>query len=430
MLAFAGAPISAVAATPSNAALSSMAAQIYDTAKPRLLQIRTLLAANGQQTSLGSSFLVDASGLAITNYHVVSQYVLEPELYRLEYVTAEGVHGKLNLLGFDLANDLALIRIENADSGFFAFDGRALGDLANGERLYAMGNPLDLGFAIVEGTYNGLVERSYGERIHFSGALNPGMSGGPSVAENGKVVGINVATQLGGQLISFLVPARFAANLIQRAQNLAPPAPKALHAELARQMLERQTALYRAVEAAGFRTDAFGPYAVPESAAKWFTCWAQTNAGQVPKPRATIETTTCNSDTSLYISNELSIGLISVSNSYAKSVDLNQFQFATLLSQQNRLPWTAPWREKWYTRQRCEQNFTIATAADKGPPVEAIWCARAYKDFDGLYDVAVMTVTQDRGAEALVSRLGLQGVTYDDAIALTKHFFEALQWTK
>ena len=44
-----------------------------------------------------------------------------------------------------------------------------------------MGNPLDLGFTIVEGTYNGFVEKSYNPRMHFTGAINPGMSGGPAV---------------------------------------------------------------------------------------------------------------------------------------------------------------------------------------------------------------------------------------------------------
>lgn len=54
---------------------------VYATAPPRLLQIRTLLASAGQQTSIGSAFLVSADGLAITNYHVVSHVVFEPNTY-------------------------------------------------------------------------------------------------------------------------------------------------------------------------------------------------------------------------------------------------------------------------------------------------------------------------------------------------------------
>ena len=89
------------------------------------------------------------------------------------------------------------MRLDKPRPPFFDFDPRALaGKLPKGERLFAMGNPLDLGFTIVEGTYNGLVDYSYNERIHFSGALNPGMSGGPTVTADGRIAGINVAKQI------------------------------------------------------------------------------------------------------------------------------------------------------------------------------------------------------------------------------------------
>src|SRR5918992_989557 len=154
--------------------LSSTAERVYKSARPRLLQVRTILANAGRQSSIGSGFLVSASGLAVTNYHVVSQFAMEPTTYRLEYTAADGARGTLRLLAFDIANDLAVVQLDRPAQGFFEFDARALHEMpAKGERLYSMGNPLDLGFTIVEGTYNGAVERSYNERIHFSGAINP-----------------------------------------------------------------------------------------------------------------------------------------------------------------------------------------------------------------------------------------------------------------
>jgi S1-C subfamily serine protease len=419
---------SAPAAVP--APVSTTGERIYQSARSKILQIRTVLAASGRQTTLGSAFLVDDAGTAITNYHVVSQYVLEPSLYRLQYLTASGGQGELRLLAFDLANDLAVVRVDQPQAAYFSFDRRKLEDLTKGEQLYAMGNPLDIGFAIVEGTYNGLVERSYTPRIHFSGALNPGMSGGPAVSAGGDVIGINVATRLGGQLVSFLVPARYAIALLDNAARQEPPSPTALRAEVGRQIAARQAALYATLAANGFQAAAFGPYVAPESKADWFTCWGQTNAEQVPKPRATVETTNCTSETELFVANDLSVGRLAIVHSYVRSLDLNPFQFATFLEQQNQLPWFTSWREKYFTPQRCDQDFTIAATPDKGPPVDAVWCARAYKDFDDLYDVAVMSVTEDRGSEALISRFGLQAVTFENAVALTKQFFEALQWQK
>jgi serine protease Do len=416
---------------PSALSSSSTAERVYAAARPRLLQIRTLVTAAGRQSSLGSGFLVSGDGLALTNYHVVSQYALEPQAYRLEYTTADGRQGALALLAIDLADDLAVVRVDKGGDPFFTFDERALKqDLPKGERLYSMGNPLDLGFTIVEGTYNGLVERSYNERIHFSGAINPGMSGGPTVTAEGKVVGINVSKQFGGELVSFLVPARFAAALIARARDAAPPSPSDLRAEIGRQLDAWQANLYQSIDGLGFRTSGFGPYRAPELAAPWFTCWAQTNVGQVPKPRASAETTICNSDTRLFVANDLSTGLIQVSHAFLRSLDLNAFQFAALLSRQYQPAWIGGWGQKWYTRQRCHEAFVAASPAGEHPPLRAVWCARAYRQFEGLYDVWVMTVTQDRDTEALVSRLTLQGVAYDNAIALTKRFIEAVQWAK
>jgi serine protease Do len=428
----------AIAATDVGATQSARAAQaepssaetIYAAAPPRLLQIRTLVADAGRQTSTGSGFLVTADGLAITNYHVVSQVVLEPKTYRLEYTAADGSHGDVAVLGVDLPNDLAIIRLDKHDAPFFTFDERAIaGDLPKGERLYSMGNPLDLGFTIIEGTYNGLVEHSYNDRVHFTGALNPGMSGGPTVTPEGRVVGINVATRRGGQLISFLVPVRFAAALLQRVrdQETAPD----LHAEIARQLTAWRSALYKALGEEGFRSTALGPYSAPETLAPWFNCWANTNAGETPAPRASINTTNCTSDTGLFVASDLNIGTIQINHSYAKTIDLNQFQFATVLTQlsQPRLVGGGPFR-KWYAPERCHEDFVSAAPAPDHPPLRVIWCARAYREFEGLYDVVLVAVTQDHGSEALVSRLGLQAVGYDDAIALGRRFLEAVKVSK
>jgi serine protease Do len=409
---------------------SSAAEGIYAAAPARLLQIRTLVSDAQRQISIGSGFLVSPDGLAITNYHVVSQVALEPNTYRLEYIAADGSRGDASLLGVDLPNDLAIVRIDKRGAPFFAFSKVAMdGGLLKGERLYSMGNPLDLGFTIIEGTYNGRVEQSYNERVHFSGALNPGMSGGPVVTADSLVAGVNVATRRGGQLVSFLVPARFAAALLQRVRD-NERAPD-FRAEIARQLTAWRSALYKEFGEAGFRSIPLGPYRAPETLAPWFNCWANTNVGATPKPRASINSTTCTSETGVFVAADLNIGAIQINHSYVNTADLNQFQFATFLSQlsQPRLAVGGPVR-KWYTAERCHEDFVSMAAAPDHPPLRAVWCARAYREFNGLYDVALIAVTQDHNSEALVSRLSLEAVGYDDAVAFGRRFLEAVQATK
>ena len=400
--------------------LSSTAERVYKSARPRLLQVRTILSNAGRQSSIGSGFLVSAEGLAVTNYHVVSQYAMEPATYRLEYTAADGERGALSLLAFDVANDLAVVRLDRPVQGFFEFDPRIRHETpAKGERLYSMGNPLDLGFTIVEGTYNGTVERSYNERIHFSGAINSGMSGGPVVSAASRIVGINVARRVDGQLVSFLVPARFAADLVERAADAAPLSAEAIRGEIGRQLVAWQAGLYKALGAETWRTASFGPYRAPESPAARFNCWASTNANEVPKPRSTVNTTNCTTNTWLFVAGDLSTGQIRATHQYLKSVDLNDFQFASFLSGYFQ-PASFGWNRKRYTRSRCHDSF-LAAEGDR-PAMRAVFCARAYREYEGLYDVSVAAVTQDSAREALVTRLSMQGVAYESALELARRF--------
>lgn len=424
--------ISQTDAAAVSAPISAAAEGIYAATRPSLLQIRTLVEAAGRQSSIGSGFMVSADGLAITNYHVVSQYVLEPKTYRLEFARPDGAQGGLTLIAVDIADDLAVVKLEGTGLPHLDFDATAVaGPLPRGERLYAMGNPLDLGFTIVEGTYNGLVERSYNERVHFTGAINPGMSGGPAVTESGKVAGINVAKRLDGELVSFLVPARKAAALLERARKEAPLDLARAREEIDRQLLEWQGGFYKSLEDSGFRETTFGPYQAPESAAPWFNCWARTNAEQIPKPRAQMDGSSCRSQSSLFVAEDIESGGAEFTQAYLRSTDLNAFQFSAFASQYyGSAALARSWSRKRLTAPECHEAFVAPADATAAPVLRAVWCARAYRDFAGVYDVALTTVTQDREKEALVSRLALQGVSYDNALALAQRFMGAVTWTK
>ena len=411
-----------------QASLSSAAERVYEFSKPRMLQVRTILQAANRQSSLGSGFLVTADGLAITNYHVVSQFALDPKTYRLEYLAPDGSKGALKLLAIDVSHDLAVVKVERSTLPFFEFDPRAIsGNLPKGERIYAMGNPLDLGFTIVEGTYNGLVDKSYDERIHFSGAINPGMSGGPVAGSDGRIVGVNVAKRLDSEQVGFLVPARFAADLVERARKGPALVLDKAREEVGRQLDGWQAAFYDTLKGQGFRSSSFGPYQGLESSAPWMTCWGVTNADQLPKPRTAINSTRCSSATGIFVSDKILTGRVDLAYSYYKAIDLNAFQFAKELSGRS---WSFDGSAaKRLTEQECRDDFVMAGDGAR-PPLRTTWCMRAYREFEGLYNVTLIALTQDRDREALLAQLSMQGVSYSNAVALGRRFLESIQWAQ
>ena len=402
----------------------------YDAAQSGLLQIRSLIEASSRQSSIGSGFQVDDAGLAMTNYHVISEHALEPDTYRLEYMRTDGSRGALRLVAVDVAHDLAVVRLDKPAASTLPLDSGAH-ELRQGQRLYAMGNPLDLGFTIVEGTYNGIAERSYSERFHFTGAINPGMSGGPAVDEAGRVVGVNVAKRLDGELVSFLVPVRFGSELLQRARSAPLADVHEAKAEIGRQLAQRQTALYRQLIERGFRANTAGRYQAPASEAPWFQCWANTNAAEVPKPRARVDSTQCNAAIDLFIADDLQTGGVRLRHEHLRALKLNDFQFANFLSDHyTPLQGSLFWDASRKATPRCRDEFVAPEAGSDRPPLRVAWCSRAYRDFDGLYDVTVSAVTQDDAQEALVARLSMESVPYDLALRLARDYLGAISWAK
>ncbi len=359
---------------------------------------------------------------------MVSQYALDPKTYRLEFLAPDGGKGTLKLLAFDVAHDLAVVKVERADLPYFEFDPRALADkLPKGERIYAMGNPLDLGFTIVEGTYNGLVDKSYDERIHFSGAINPGMSGGPVAGSDGRIVGVNVAKRLDGENVGFLVPAKFASDLIERARKGPQLVVDKAREEVGRQLDGWQASFYDTLKSQGFRSGSFGPYHGLESAAPWMTCWGSTNADAIPKPRTAVDTTRCTSATGIFVSDRILTGRVDLAYSYFKAIDLNAYQFSQELSMRSR--GFEGGGNKRLTEQECRDDF-VAAGPGSRPPLRATWCMRAYREFEGLYNVTLLALTQDRSREALLAQLSMQGVSYDNAVAMGRRFLEAIEWAQ
>jgi len=220
--------------------LSGEAKIRLDAARDAVVQIRGFLGGSESSAFHGSGFAVGDGRRVVTNYHVVAPAVLYPQQYRLEYLAGDGRTGPLHVLAIDVRNDLAVVVGEDLELPALRLRDEIP---AQGERAWCIGFPLNLGLTITEGVANGLVENSLEQRIHYTGAINGGMSGGPALDRRGRAYGVNVSLVTGRQLVGFVVPAKHIPPLLARAKL---PLERSLSARQLRQLVTGQVLAYEA----------------------------------------------------------------------------------------------------------------------------------------------------------------------------------------
>jgi serine protease Do len=402
------------------APVSASARRAYEQARAQLLQVRTLLKGQDSQKSVGSGFLVTEEGHIITNYHVVSSAALEPERYRLVYSTADRKEGPLQLLAFDAIHDLALVKPADpaALAGRSPLRFRSRADaLAQGERIYSLGNPLDVGFAVIEGTYNGLVERSFYDTIFFAGSLNAGVSGGPTLDDHGQVIGVNVAARRDGEQVSFLVPAPFAEDLLQRARQAAP-ITKAAHDALTKHLTAHQAELTKRFLAQPWRNAGHAQYAIPLPQEEFMRCWG--SSSDADAKGLEYEQSNCAMESTIFVSGYLTTGSLSVRHEAYDGRKLGTLRFAAKYSESFANESFNDRSDKHRTAPQCHERYI-----DRGGlPMRAVLCMRAYKKLTGLYDISVLVATVDAPISGVQGRFDAKGVSFDNALALSDYYLK------
>lgn len=163
------------------------------------------------QKSVGSGFIIDPTGIVVTNHHVVERAdEIEVQLSDERKFDAE-------VIGSDERTDIALLRLKKAKALPFVAFGDS-GVLRVGDYVIAIGNPFGLDHTVTSGIVSAkervIGAGPYDDFIQTDASINPGNSGGPLFNIRGEVIGINTAIAPQGQGIGFAIPSNLAKTLI------------------------------------------------------------------------------------------------------------------------------------------------------------------------------------------------------------------------
>lgn len=163
--------------------------------------------------SLGSGVVVSKDGLIVTNAHVIHM------ASKIFVNFQDGAVYEAKLLGTDLRNDLALLKIEAPqDLPYLTL----ADDVILGETVVSIGSPLGLQSSVSSGIISGIGRtftvsmgsHTFSDLIQTDAPINPGSSGGALVNLEGKLTGINLAVVQNAQSIGFAIPAQKIKSLL------------------------------------------------------------------------------------------------------------------------------------------------------------------------------------------------------------------------
>ncbi|QMU56425.1 MAG: Do family serine endopeptidase [Candidatus Mycalebacterium zealandia] len=162
---------------------------------------------------LGSGFIVDTEGHIVTNNHVVDK------AEEIEVTLENGSKYEARVVGSDPKTDIALLKINPREKLVPVRLGNSE-KLRIGEWVFAIGNPLGLGYTVTAGIVSAkgrsLNMGAYDNFIQTDAPLNPGNSGGPLFNLEGLVIAVNTAVASQGQGIGFSIPIDMVAGIVSQ----------------------------------------------------------------------------------------------------------------------------------------------------------------------------------------------------------------------
>src|SRR5437660_6299918 len=166
--------------------------------------------------SLGSGFIIDTSGIVVTNNHVIA------DADEVNVIMNDGTKIKAEIVGIDKKTDLAVLKFA-PPRPLVAVKFGDSDKLRLGDWVVAIGNPFSLGGTVTAGIVSAknrdISSGPYDSYIQTDAAINRGNSGGPLFNLDGEVIGVNtlIISPSGGSIgIGFAVPSKTGARVVDQ----------------------------------------------------------------------------------------------------------------------------------------------------------------------------------------------------------------------
>jgi serine protease Do len=167
---------------------------------------------------VGSGFVIDPSGLIVTNYHVVEN------AFEITVTFTDGTRLAGRVVSASRLADIALLKVDAKHPLLAAHWGNS-DKVQVGDQVFAAGNPFGLGLSLSTGIVSALnrdIQNSpYDDLIQTDATINHGNSGGPLFDMQGEVIGVNsaiISPTTGSVGLGFAEPANSARFVIDRLQ--------------------------------------------------------------------------------------------------------------------------------------------------------------------------------------------------------------------
>jgi serine protease Do len=396
--------------------------QLYERIRPSVVEVVTKNRTNLGVSSVASGFVTHRKDWVITNYHAISDSIFEPDDHTLQIVSMDQGELKAEIVAVDIQNDLAILKVEQSIRVPLLELRETLPD--RGESGYSMGKPGSYQHSIVSGTFNGVNDKAAATLIIFSGPINGGMSGGPTLDGQGRVVGVNVATSTRHQLVGLAVPAEAVGQLIRRNTQQKIPGLDELRKDIARQVSSFNQQIVMRLDLPTHSVRRLGPFQVRGDLSKDQPC----SASRIDTPNDHYKRVDqrCDSSSRVYLSDQQNAGHIVMGSFWFNSEKMSSHGLARLVEDQlthlrdvkNDDGPTASWH---CTEQRLRGRFDL--------PIQLDACRRAVEKLPGLFDFRFRYTPLVTGPDALLVAVSMSGFDDQSAKAILLKSMDSLSFT-